>query len=239
MPILPSFILFDLDDTILDYTASGRRCWQELCHSYGPRLGLDPEQLLAALQQTSHWYWSDPERHRLGRMNLKSARRQMLRLTLDRLGLDCQDPGQEMADAFTVQREEVVSPFPGAIAALQDFREQGVKMALITNGASESQRNKIQRFGLAGYFEVIVIEGEFGVGKPDLSVFRHALDRLGAAPRLAWMVGDDLERDIQPAQQLGLWTVWVDNDGSGLRAGSPVRPDEWISSLAELSSHFG
>jgi putative hydrolase of the HAD superfamily len=239
MPSLPSFILFDLDDTILDYTASGRRCWQGLCRIYGPRLGLEPEQLLAALQQVSHWYWSDPQRHCLGRMDLKSSRRQILRQTLDRLGLDCYDLGQEMADAFTIQREEVVAPFPGAIAALRDFQEQGVRMALVTNGTSESQRNKIRRFDLANYFETILIEGKFGVGKPDLGVFQHALDQLGAPPKQAWMVGDDLERDIQPAWQLGLGTVWMDCEGSGLPADSQVRPEWSVRTLAELPSLFG
>ena len=39
----------------------------------------------------------------------------------------------------------------------------------------EQQRDKIERHRLAGFFDVIVIEGEFGAGKPDEVVYRHAL----------------------------------------------------------------
>jgi putative hydrolase of the HAD superfamily len=68
-------------------------------------------------------------------------------------------------------------------------------MALVTNGDARQQRQKIERWALAPFFDVIVIEGEFGRGKPEEAVYRHALDALGAQPSSACMVGDHLEWD--------------------------------------------
>jgi putative hydrolase of the HAD superfamily len=234
MPDLPPFLLFDLDDTLLDYSDSGRRCWQELFLEYAPRFGVAVEQLSTAHQQISSWYWSDPERHRTGRLDLKTARRRVLRLTLEKLGVDNHALGDEMADAFTLRREELFAPLPGVIETLQEFQRRGIHMGLVTNGNGEFQRNKIRRFDLARYFEVIIIEGEFGAGKPDRSVFVAALAQLGALPEQAWMVGDDLARDIQPAQELGLGTVWVDFDNGGLPADSLVIPKRIVHSVADL-----
>jgi putative hydrolase of the HAD superfamily len=234
MSSLPPFLLFDLDDTLLDYSASGRRCWQELFLEYAPRFGVDVEQLSTALQQSSNWFWSDPGRHQTGRLDLKTSRRRVLRLTLEKLGIDNQPLGNEMADAFTCRREEMIIPFPGAIETLQELQSRGLCMGLVTNGSGEFQRSKIQRFDLNRFFNVISIEGELGVGKPDHSVFLSALEQLGALPTQVWMVGDDLMRDIHPAQELGLGTVWVDFEGLGLPVGGQVMPMRVVRSIADL-----
>jgi putative hydrolase of the HAD superfamily len=234
MQALPSFILFDLDDTLLDYSASGARCWQALCLEYAPRFGVAVELLATTLKQASNWFWSDPERHRSGRLDLKSGRRQVLRLTIEKLGMDRFSLGDEMADAFTLRREEMFAPFPGTIETLEELQLRGIRMGLVSNGSGEVQRTKIRRFELERFFKTIIIEGEFGVGKPEQSVFLAALGSLGCQPAQAWMVGDDLERDIQPAQQLGLSTVWVDFEGGGLPANSPVTPVQIVRSIADL-----
>jgi putative hydrolase of the HAD superfamily len=105
----------------------------------------------------------------------------------------------------------------------------------VTNGDAGQQRDKIERFALASFFEVIVIEGEFGRGKPDEAVYRHALDHLGVAPHEAWMVGDHIEFDVGAPQRLGLRGIWVDRPGAGLGPDSPVRPHRIIRSLRELT----
>ena len=234
MYTLPPFLLFDLDDTLLDYSASGRKCWQELFLEFAPRFGVPVEQLSSAHEQVSSWYWSDAERHRLGRLDLRVARRNVLRLVAEKLGSDRPALGDEMADAFTFRREPLILPFAGVIETLQGLQRGGIRMGLVTNGNREFQRNKINRFDLARYFEAIIIEDEFGVGKPDQRVFLAALEQLGAMPAQTWMVGDDLLRDLQPARQLGLGTVWVDVENAGLPAGSSIVPMLTIHSVADL-----
>ena len=48
------------------------------------------------------------------------------------------------------------------------------------------------------------------------------------------MVGDNLEADIRPARELGLHTVWVDHDRSGLPAHPPARPHRVVHAIREL-----
>lgn len=45
--------------------------------------------------------------------------------------------------------------------------------------------------------------------KPNPNYYREILQKVGGAPDSAWMVGDDWERDIVPAQSLGLRTWWI------------------------------
>lgn len=124
--------------------------------------------------------------------------------------------------------------FPRAIETIEHFRSAGVRTALITNGGASGQRGKVERFALAPYFDCVVIEGEFGVGKPDERVFQHALAAVGCDPSSAWMVGDNLVADIETPHRLGMHTVWVDADARGLPASAAVRPHRTVGSIAEL-----
>ena len=101
---------------------------------------------------------------------------------------------------------------------------RGVRLALITNGAGETQRAKIERFDLAHRFHHIQIEGEFGQGKPELAVYRHALERLGCDACDAWMVGDNYEWEVEAPQKLGVCGIWYDPFDAGIPAHATAQP---------------
>jgi putative hydrolase of the HAD superfamily len=231
----PRAVLFDLDDTILMFSAGATRCWRVVCDGFAGRLGTTTSPALqAAIGEYSTWYWSDAERHRRGRLDLAEARRAIVAGAFRRLGVDDPLLAAEIADAYSARRDELVQPFPDAIAALTELRRRGVRLGLITNGEAQAQRAKIERHRLAGLFDSVLVEGEFGVGKPDERVFRHTLRRLGATPDQAWMVGDHLEWDVDAAQKLGIFGIWLDHAGTGLPTTTAVVPDRVIRSVGEL-----
>jgi putative hydrolase of the HAD superfamily len=195
---------------------------------------ISPEQLLAAIKESGHWFWSDPERHRTWRLDLKGGRRLVLARAFDHLQIDNPKISEEIADSFTILREEMIQPFSGSVETLRKLHNRGIHMGLITNGNSEFQRAKIRRFELEQYFDFILIESEFGVGKPDPRVFKYGLEQFGASPEEVWMVGDDLEFDMRPAQELGMGTVWVNHANESLLADGSIKPTRIICSLAEL-----
>ena len=124
--------------------------------------------------------------------------------------------------------------YPDAHATVDALRQAGVKLALVTNGAAETQRDKIERFDLAHRFDHIQIEGEFGQGKPELAVYRHALERLGCEACDAWMVGDNYEWEVVAPQQLGMCGIWYDPFEAGVPAHATAQPTRMIKRLAEL-----
>ncbi len=105
---------------------------------------------------------------------------------------------------------------------------------MLSNGKGETQRDKVVRFGLEPLFDCIILEGEFGIGKPDRRVFDHALSELNVKPSDAWMVGDNLQWEVAAPQALGIKGIWVDWKGTGLPADTGVVPDRIVRSIAEL-----
>jgi putative hydrolase of the HAD superfamily len=231
---LPAGLLLDLDDTILTYDAVADEAWRCTCEEYGPRCGVAGPDLNAVLAEVREWYWSDPERNRLGRLRLLEARIELTLLGLQRLGVDDPPLAAELSEAYRQRRNEASGFFPGAREALEEFNRRGVRLALMTNGGSDLQRAKLQRFDLERFFTAICVEGETGFGKPDRRVFETALNGLGLGPEQVWAVGDNLECDVAGPQQMGIYGVWNDYRRGGLPEGSAIRPDRIICSLSEL-----
>jgi putative hydrolase of the HAD superfamily len=233
----PSAVLFDLDDTILATDANADACWLECCERAA---AVDPavnaSVLFREIQAQRAWYWSDFNRHRTGRLNLSLAREEIAAQALIRTGVRSPALAPLIASTYHALSRERISPFPRALDTLHWFRERGVPLGLITNGASEMQRWKIDRFQLANLFGVIVVEEEFGVGKPDLAVFEHALRALRVSARETWMVGDRLDWDVGPPQQIGIQGVWNDFRKAGLPKDSTVIPSRIVHAIFELTS---
>ena len=109
----------------------------------------------------------------------------------------------------------------------------GMPLALITNGARDVQRSKVDVLGIGQWFDTVVISGELGIAKPDPRIFAHALRGLAVNAEGVWHVGDNLATDVAGAQAAGLTGVWINRTGALHAEGDP-EPDVEIRSLSEL-----
>lgn len=227
-------VLLDLDDTLLDYSSGAEQCWTQAC---GARASaLDQPRLLAELARSRRWFWSDPERHRRERTDMRRAWTTIVARALEGCGAADPRVAAEVAEDFAERRRAVMTLFPEAREFLSALRARGLPLALVTNGDAREQRDKIERHALAPFFDAILIEGEMGVGKPEAIIYRRALDALGVPPGPdVWMVGDHLEWDVAGSQRVGLRAAWIDRPGAGLPPDAAIRPDLILRALGELT----
>jgi putative hydrolase of the HAD superfamily len=237
MPVLPRAILFDLDDTLIRAYAQPEEAWTRLLNVFAVELDAHDaaaiEEVRAAVMEESRAFWSDRAAAAKWRLDIPGARRLSVRRGLARLGRSDDELADRIADGFTELRRSEYRLYPDALATVDALRQAGVKLALVTNGASEMQRPKIARFDLAHRFDHIQIEGEFGQGKPELAVYRHALERLGCAACDAWMVGDNYEWEVVAPQALGMCGIWY-NPFDVDPPPHETRPTRIIKRLGEL-----
>ena len=233
--MLPKGILFDLDDTILAYSEISEPIWKQVCEKYSKENDrLEPELLYEKIKETSRWYWSDPERHRIGRSDLNRARREILEMVFEKLNVDNITLAHKIGETFQKRRDEEIQIFNGAKETIEYMYTNNVALAMMTNGEMEKQRAKIEKFNLEKYFKIILIEGEQGFGKPDERVYIKAMEGLGLKPDECWAVGDNLEFDVGGPQKLGIFSIWNDYRKKGLPENTTVVPDRIIYSIQEL-----
>jgi putative hydrolase of the HAD superfamily len=239
MALLPRAILFDLDETIISF-GSRPQLLEEVADEFAGALApIAPAEAAQRLEAQFRWFWSDEARHKQWRFRLEAARIELVTNAFASWAAEAPGLTPELAKAFAERfhayREEQAAFYPGALEAIDELKRRGVRLALVTNGAAEPQRGKVERFDLAHRFDHVQIEGEAGFGKPDPQAYRHAMTTLGVQAHETWMVGDNLEWEVAAPQRLGIYAIWHDHTAAGLPPDSLVRPDRIIRSIAELT----
>lgn len=129
--------------------------------------------------------------------------------------------------------------YPEACSVLEVLTLRGYKLGIIANQAPGT-KERLKRYGILHFFDVIVASAEEGVAKPDHRIFEIALQQANCLPEEAVMIGDRLDNDIAPAKAIGMNTVWV-KQGLGqyytVRSDAE-RPEETVGSLQQILDVF-
>lgn len=227
-----------MDDTLLDGVTAMNAAWTAVCADAAPACGCDADFLRDAIRREGMKFWADEAAVGHWRLDLDGARAIVVENALSAEGFDT-SRARELATMYARLHRENLQRFDDAVPTLEALRSAGVRLGLLTNGPRPLQRDKIARFEFEQYFDVIVIEGEFGRGKPEREVFAHALTAVGADPSEAWHIGDNLYADIAGAQSVGIHAAWIHRDRLEYKEGGPAVPDLMVANLEDLTAALG
>ena len=140
---------------------------------------------------------------------LKDLRRRCAAVVQESLGTSL--PLADVEDALLAAIR--FRPYPEVPAALERLRAGGARLAVVSNW-DVSLHDVLERTGLRGLVDAVVISAELGAAKPDPAIFRAALERLGATAAETVHVGDSVETDVAGARAAGLEAVLVARNGA-------------------------
>ncbi|SFE59340.1 putative hydrolase of the HAD superfamily [Paenibacillus algorifonticola] len=240
-------VLFDLDDTLLWDDRSVKEAFDATCQAGAEAAGVDAVELEEAVRKEARSLYESYETFPFTKMiginpfeglwaNFREGeqeefrkleqlaptyRREAWTKGLKALGVDNQELGARLAEQFPAERRARPIVYDETFRLLDALKGK-YKLLLLTNGSPDLQQEKLTGVPqLAPYFDHIIISGAFGEGKPAVSIFRHALERLGIEPEQGIMVGDKLTTDILGANIIGMDSVWINRHGA-------VRSDEIV-----------
>jgi putative hydrolase of the HAD superfamily len=230
----PKALFLDLDETLLADNASFTRSIQLVCEDLQGEL---PDSSLEGLETLyrahSEAYWLDVGADVMaGRMSGTAVRLETWRRALAECGLSDEGIAQFAAKAYAKHRSETVTLYDDAKLLLERIAGR-FTMAIITNGSSRSQRQKVEEVALDLAAHIVVVSGEVGIAKPDPGIFRYALNRLRLRPADCWHIGDNLVADVAGARATGMTAVWLNRPGNA-RPESAAVPDLEIRTLEDL-----
>ena len=85
--------------------------------------------------------------------------------------------------------------------------KQRYKLGCVTNGPASTQNAKIDRLGLRGFFDTVLVSETFGVKKPDKRIYEQAARDLNLECREIAFVGDTFCTDIVGAVRAGMRNI--------------------------------
>lgn len=216
----PPLVLFDLDDTLCDYSGARVGRLRAAFADAFAAAGIEDDDLDAVIDESiaTHPHGSDhfPEllaRHGVTDVELARAARRWYHDNRF-LGLDL---------------------FPDARSVLAAVRAlPGVeKIGVITNGPAEVQRDKLELLALPSEIDFAIISGELGIEKPDPRIFSEALRLGGQGAEDAVYIGDSPEHDIEGARATGIPAVWMNRAATPWPLASPA-PEREVRELTDL-----
>ena len=252
-------IFFDLDDTLLWDKKSVATAFENTCQHAADTYEVDPTELEEAVRAAARdlyasydtfeftkmiginpfeglWGTFDDPGNSFQKMKeiVPTYRREAWTNGLKSMGIEDAALGSTLADLFIAERKKSPFIYEETFAVLDQLKEQ-YKLVLITNGSPSLQQTKLEITPeIAPYFEHIIISGGFGVGKPNRTIFDHALSLSGVQPAEALMVGDNLMTDILGASYVGIPSVWINRDNH--EPHEEIKATYEIKNLEELFS---
>ncbi len=217
-------LIFDLDNTVLDYDRSEEFALDKTLTS----LGFEPdEDLKESYRSINEQMWQ-----RLEKGEITSEQLRIMRFTrfAEIHGIDW-NPSK----VSTIYLDNLgLGGFlvTGAESLLFELKKD-FRLASITNGISDVQRNRLSNSPLEGIFEPLLISDEVGISKPDPGIFRLMMEQTGIKnPSDILMIGDSLSSDIAGASAVGIDSCWYNPSGLELQDG--INPTYIISVLEEV-----
>jgi 2-haloacid dehalogenase len=222
-------ILFDFDHTLFDSDTSEREAFATTLRAAGMT---DLDGHFTRYRTINEELWAMVETGAMAAADVRTER--FVRL-VDVTGMAL-DP-LRLADDYAAAMGLSGGLFPDVEPVLARLAARA-RLALVTNGLTEIQQPRIDRTGIARFFDVVVISSAVGHAKPDPAFFDVVFEWLGDPPRhSALIVGDSLTSDMAGGAAAGIDTCLYNPGGRSRPPGAPVTHE--IRVLAELLDLVG
>ncbi|MFC7258081.1 HAD family hydrolase [Streptomyces lutosisoli] len=227
-------VVWDVDDTLFDYTAADRAGMREHLAAEGLLDGYETvEQALTRWREVTDAQWA---RFSAGETDWQGQRRDRVRAFLGEPLSDAD--ADAWFDRYVAHYEAAWSLFPDVLPAL-DALVATHRHAVLSNSSLLVQDRKLRVLGVHDRFEAVLCAAELGVSKPAAEAFHAACEALGLPPHQVAYVGDHPEIDGRGAADAGLLSVWIDRGGAHTVTDDGPAGPRRISSLAELPAILG
>lgn len=218
------WILFDLDNTLMDFDQSEKKALQLAIEELDvPYL----ERYLHIYHKINKKTWRAYEDGDITKAELRSAR-----FIHFFKAINLKEDPLAFGNRYLYYLSQTPFMMEGAMELL-DAIQARYKMAIITNGFKEVQRPRLKKMALEDYFETIVVSDEIGVSKPDAAFFEYTFEQIEHPPKKeVLVVGDNINSDIKGGHRFGLDTCWMNPARNRNNAG--IKPTYTIQHLEEL-----
>ncbi|MDQ0874293.1 2-haloacid dehalogenase [Paenibacillus sp. V4I3] len=218
-------LLFDLDDTLLDFGANEKDSLTKLFQQYGYAFS---DELIQLYNSVNKQLWAEYEN---GNIALDVVLNSRFSETMSKMGkvvdgLEWENLYRELLGDGTQLLME------GALDVCQRLSATH-RLFVITNGITRTQFKRLKQSGLYDFFEDIFDSQSIGYQKPSIEFFDYVMNHISNFNRKeALVIGDSLNTDIKGGLLSGIDTCWINRTAQ--KSPAEIKSTYTISSLTEL-----
>ena len=223
-------VLFDLDNTLTHRDQSILAYSQHLANIYQQQLQqVEISQIQSIIRRIDNGGY--PKKELLTHPSIAASVAYALQQELNWNSL----PDFEELTQFWFQQFGLSAvAMQGANRLLADLKQQGYKLAVVSNGGHATRLIILQGLGFSHYFDEIISSELVGISKPNPEIFLHTSRQLDVAPKNCLFIGDHPVNDIQGATQAGMQALWL----KGFHETEDHKSMNTIQNLAEIQQYL-
>lgn len=223
-------LLFDLDETLLDFRISEDVALQKLFNDQQFTLTIDKK---TNYQKINDSLWKAYENGEIGREEVVNTRFALLfkqyEIQVDGIALE-QSYRQYLSEGYHL--------IEGAMELIQRLNTE-FDLYVVTNGASITQQKRLTGSGLAPYFKKVFVSEDTGYQKPMKGFFDYTFSQIENIDLTQTLIiGDSFSADVTGGWNAGIDTCWVNREGREPLT-ADITPTYEIRELAELYEILG
>ncbi|MFH9352426.1 HAD family hydrolase [Kitasatospora sp. NPDC017646] len=228
-------VLFDVDDTLFDYSGSEEAGILAHLRDVGLLDRFPTPQAAVALWRSIMEY--QYARYLARELTLRGQQYERTRQFLAQLG---QDGAEHLSDeqaaawfaGYAAHRDAAWSAFPDAEPALLQLAPH-YRLGIVSNSDADHQRRKLRAIGLLDHLgDVLVCSDQHGEAKPAPGIFHAGCAALGLPPHEVAYVGDKYTLDAEGARDAGLHAFWLDRAATDTPVGPGIHVLHTLATLA-------
>ncbi len=219
-------ILFDLDDTLVNFSNSEKLSFFRILETMN--LQNKFESIFPIYKRISKYLWHKLENNKISSEDLRDRRWLLL---LDEIGKK-NISAKTLSSMYLEFIIETTVLNDGMLDLLKDLKSKA-KLSIITNGFHETQIRKLEKVKILNYFSYIFSSDKYGYSKPNPKLFQTALNKHQHTNKdSVLIVGDSISADIKGGKIFGIDTCWYNkkNDTNV----SEIIPTYNINSVQEI-----
>ncbi|MFC7687916.1 YjjG family noncanonical pyrimidine nucleotidase [Ureibacillus sp. GCM10028918] len=223
-------LLFDLDDTLLDFRASEEVALQNLFKDQQFTLTPDIKTNYKKLNES---LWKAYERDEIDRDEVVNTR---FALLFQQYGMEVDGIALEMNyRKYLSQGHHLIE---GALELIQALHTE-FDLYIVSNGASYTQQKRLKDSGLAPYFKKVFVSEDTGYQKPMKAFFDFVFSQIeNLNMQETLIIGDSFSADVTGGWNAGIDTCWINIIGQENQH-SEIVPTYEIRKLEEIYAVLG
>lgn len=194
-----SDILFDADDTLLDFQKAQAHGFKDVLHHYGVEF---TSHLYEIYTRINHNLWMQFEKGSVTKDYVQAQRFSEFFGAINK----CVD-GMEASCIYqsSLQNQNWLIPYAKEVC---EHLSKKYTISIITNGVGQTQMHRITSSAISPFISHIMISEDIGFAKPDKRFFEYVIDKLNCNPEKMLIIGDSLSSDIQGANNANIDAYW-------------------------------
>ena len=192
------FVLFDVDDTIIDWRKSANICFQRLSDKGG--WGLSGEEIYDVFLSTTKPLWEKVDR---GELTGRELRKMRWPLVFENLGLEVAG-AENYEEVFREELGSCAVAIENAKEVLETLSEKYI-LGIASNAYFKQQNERLELLDFKKYITYFFTSMDIGTEKPHREFYKYCLNEMGDPdPASVIMIGDSPTADVEGAKNMGL-----------------------------------